>query len=523
MRMCAEIRYILSDAFYSTYELFPSFFNTIGEEYDLDIDKIADLSELNSLPLLESVDKIIKYLYENSNPILKSKIFYKVMHESKITIDMVVEDLYKSLEQYCFRMDENMNNLNDSEIINLLNNSRSFNYIPQDSLDNFHLNDFHLNDFNFYFNFESKFIELFNYLKERVYYSFDQIIKMEYKARQNKNLRVLNYYIDNNSYNNNTTMNYISTSYQNEIIGSIINDNSTSTTVTIYTNLNNNGFSNPLTYGTNVPTQINILNPTQTNTINIINTSVANRIINKQKLIKKPKIQKTKSYSILKKSLKGIIKFLSFKELNTILGDGLIIEGIEFNFKIKANKKNLLTYSERLDNFSISYDLFLLDKLNNLLCKICIVHKGCPILDEILIIYLMIKTGKEKDIIEVGNHFSKSEEYFNYFKSEENKHNIGPSLEVERRIRFKTIIAEWVLKRLRKSIPSEILNYIWNLDVSWNEAVSFASLEYFNVEVFDKYVKKFNWEPFERIKINQNNKVLDISENNLLNIIKNKG
>ena len=94
-----------------------------------------------------------------------------------------------------------------------------------------------------------------------------------------------------------------------------------------------------------------------------------------------------------------------------IKGEGFIIEGVLFNYRISK----INTVVEETDHFghSIPYRLEILNKSNQLLCRGCVVFDNTPILDQIIALTLHVKDREsEIELMKKTNKFDRTEEYF---------------------------------------------------------------------------------------------------------------
>jgi len=121
--------------------------------------------------------------------------------------------------------------------------------------------------------------------------------------------------------------------------------------------------------------------------------------------------KETKSIKkVFNKSLKILNQFLGNERTNIFIkGNEFKLEGKLYNYVLKS-KGNLLQNTKQMNNMSIQYDLQILNKENEYLSKLCVVFPDCPILDEVLSVYLMIQSGKEEDLLKSSNFFNRNEE-----------------------------------------------------------------------------------------------------------------
>ena len=473
MRYCSEVRYFLSHDMYQEFTMYEPFVMAVALEYDLDIDGISDYCTENKLSFPVMINMVIEYLYSISDSYTKSKIFYRTVHTSRSMFDYIIHELAEELKEYLPRVNLNYSIVEEVHVNNIFNGlSDIYNLPKNDSFD-----EEQELKFQFFLNFEKIFVSTFNRLSKNVYFTFDEVNRMEYQKRKRKAGPVFSFTDTSNRviyYNNNEVL---STVYN--VTNTVFN---TASSIS-YTSLTDTVVMNPTTSCSNY------INYTTDQLFSgaYINTNIRN-------LVPEIKKSKTKGYSILKKSLKGISRFISSKDLIKMFKDGLIVIGKQYNFLIKVDINNLLKYSDIQDNSSITYTLELLNKDNEKICKICVVYKDCPILDEILTVYLSIKSGNESKIIEIGNHFSRTEIYKDYFPDSINVYldNIREDAESRSNYAFIRLIRCWFEDRVSRYLKKEEIGYILDSDVSWDESIDYAGVN-INVNVFDCYVKRFKW------------------------------
>lgn len=209
--------------------------------------------------------------------------------------------------------------------------------------------------------------------------------------------------------------------------------------------------------------------------------------------------------SMFKKSLKSIGKFIGTQNVSSFFnGDGFIIEGKYFNYEIRKKDNQTLLKPMQLVQAHIPYHLNVLDKNNIFLCNVCIVFKGCPVLDQVLSVYLMIKANQEKQLINTSNILSCSKEFFknkninkiidtsiNQFngviiaaerkKLENNiKININDIIPViekhNKELQYMRDVATTIKKQLKQVLfngNASLYSFIFETDVCWDEMKDF--------------------------------------------------
>ena len=471
-------RYSLEYLFDQTFQL-SSFHKKVLGEHNVDIDKIYDICEIKNLNFKEYLEKISKYIFKNSNSFIKNKIIYKYFHDLGLEINQLIDQTYDNIIEILIPEPSAVQD-KDKYFKEIKNKCKSeLNYYKE-----FCNNE----DFDKYFNTKSfrllrilddffyNHIEVFNFVKNELTDTFNNTIKNCYRINYNRGSKSL------------LNLSYIS------------NFNTLSTT---------SGYS--YIDQTNYTTTV-----THTNDLFLEDlTSYYSRLNPKEIKKKLPTSKKTPGIKILNKSLKSIRKFIPEKDLKVFLNNmEMIVFGKEFNwgFKLK-NRKDLITYSDYLDSSSISWDLNLYTKDTDIkIARSCIVFKGCPILDQVLSVYLMIKSNREDEIIKNSNFFDKTDLYFKLIEKKEKKlktkknNNLGLNelngsygLKhfIDRNINkmeLKTIIKNWIENfLLEKGFDKELYNYTTNLDVSFEEAVDYEAFKLFDIKVFDNLVKPLKW------------------------------
>jgi len=170
---------------------------------------------------------------------------------------------------------------------------------------------------------------------------------------------------------------------------------------------------------------------------------------------------------MLNKSINTIKTFLPNNDINAFIkGNEFTIEGKLFNYKIKKKKNySLLQKKDNLSSYHIPYNLKLLSKNNNFIADMCITFDGCPILDQILSLYMMIKSNKEEEVIKGSNLSNRSDEYYsnkqliNILKKVEktNEINLSNTInDVERNSNDNKIIYNSLKKEFTKILDNKV-------------------------------------------------------------------
>ncbi len=133
-----------------------------------------------------------------------------------------------------------------------------------------------------------------------------------------------------------------------------------------------------------------------------------------EKLAKKNKKKEKKKLRLAKrmlnKSIETLTSFIGRNDLHCFIGgDEFQIEGKLFNYKVKKKEQYKLIQTQGLQNIHIPYNLDLYDKDDEYLANMCVTFNGCPILDQILSVYLMIKSDDEIALINKTNFSKRSD------------------------------------------------------------------------------------------------------------------
>lgn len=461
MEVSQNTHYAIDNHITETFEL-SNLIYIIADNYGLDVDRLLDLCYEHSLDVSSSIEVITFNLIKSLNAYDKSKLFYQFVHRQKETINHLIREL--------------MVDHSELKLSDVVNNQA-------------------------YINWKKTFRKVFNMLKSNLYFSFNDIIKTEYMRLQIRNDKALSYsqkiyreYSKNRQFSavdsRRTFGSITTTSLPNSYIDVNSTHTTSSTTYTITSSASNwygneqslnwenlltgNGYQHIV-----IPRNINFGNE---------HTSIQTRTY----LPSKIQIS-DEGKSRLKKSFKGLTKFLKKDEYHDLfINNELIIEGINWNFKISFyNRKDIITYSENINNFSIPYNLELLTKNNNYVSSICIVYPGCPILDEILSTILLIKSGQENLIITTGNHFKQSKLYQQYFQDTKLEERYSEQMDL---LVMNMDFIKAVLRiSLSNILDGDERDYIFETDTTWSETIGYQAFNLFNVKVFDKHVNKLNW------------------------------
>lgn len=194
----------------------------------------------------------------------------------------------------------------------------------------------------------------------------------------------------------------------------------------------------------------------------------------KKLIIKKNDFKEIKK--VFNKSFDTLKSFIGFNNVNSFIkGEKFYIEGKIFNFELQ--KKPYLNFLDK-NNYntnSIPFKLKLLDKNNNFLCDICVVFKNCPILDQILSVYLMVQTNEEIKLLNNSNLSNCSHLFFKNKDIKKSKHKFYNN---EYKIKhYKNSYQNFFKNKvLNKYIESEIFDFIFKTEPTWDEMLDFVAI-----------------------------------------------
>lgn len=501
--------YSLNYIFGESFELSGTFVKMVLGNNKIDVDKIYDWCELNHRDLSKTLRKVANTLYEKSSPYQKTIYFYRFIHDLGLEVRDLINTIYNLLSDELMQSNQINQNLTYDNII----------WAYLDKLDEYTgLDAWSQSQHNL------KIIDLFGMnakdeitkLSCHVHDTFNNIIKNKYRIRLQEGIDALNNlrngYVEAPAVWTGTTgtTSLISGTHIGQTITYNIYNTVTGTHAlnTMTSSVFHNGISSVryVTEGWE-----DLLQPAITvrNTINMAS---------KKTLKKEPINKKTPGVKRLNKSLKVFRKYIPSKLTTNFLRClEIVIPGETFNWAIKLkSRKDLITYSEYLNNTSISFDLHVMTKTNLKISRCCIVFDGCPILDEVLAIYMMIKTGRELEILNGSGFFDKDKTLFEMFiepllqKKEispdamldlsrvydtldgHNPNVIQPE-SIRHPAEIKSRIRSWLMAYLSRYIQDDIFEYTMNLDVSWDEAIDYEAFQLFNVNDFNHYVKPLVW------------------------------
>lgn len=498
-------------------------------EYNIDLDYIYDRCEESHFNFEKALKLVSDTLYDNSNIFIKNKLIYKYFHEVGLEISSLSRKVRDYLEELVDISDIDTANLSSNHVTNIIKN-RYKNTL--DEYANFgngesHEVDGYMDTPNFKLlrcidDFLYNHLDVYRKLVPDISLSFNTVVKNTYRIRLAKSSRIFNSFLSSetspiirNTLYNDTT----------RTTGSTITMISTPTSTPSYLQ---NTFTTNQTTSTTIT--MNLRNSAGFGWEDLLRSSDQYRSHIQLKEKAPPKInKKTPGVKILNKSLKIIRKFFQAKDLDDFLKClEVTIPGERFNYGFRLRKRSdLITYSNSMRNFSINWDLNIYTKDEQKVARACVTFKNSPILDQVLSAYLLIKSGKEDEILINSGFFDHEPLYDTILKplvnslKEKDKakkmdeDRLAPIFGQEtldgsdryqnmRRNRYlehirnqteiSTVISNWIRDYiLPRGFDWNLYNYTTNLDVSFGEAVDYEAFNLFNITVFDHLVKPLTW------------------------------
>ena len=516
--------YSIDHIFSETFSM-SMFHKLVFGEYNIDLDYIYDRCEESRMSFEGTMRKVSDILYQNSTPFQKNKLIYRYFHELGLEIKNLVNkvsdylrevqdvDLIESIA------DGERNTALITNRIKALDKTTLDRYASQNlTTEYMETPDFKL--LRIIDDFLYNHLEIYNKIKGDLSESFNNVVKNAYKKRLNRSILSMNKFLNTGvtqsgrtqiiSTPTSSTNTYLS-NFNNTFTNStytLINDNTTSYTSS-FNEVHNPGWEDMLgVYRSNVT-----LKPKKVEKIN----------------------KKTPGVKVLNKSLKIIRKFFPARDLEDFLKCIEIkVPGEMFTYGFKLRERqDLIRYSKNMSNFSISWDLNIYTKLGEKIARSCITFKNSPILDQVLSVYLMIKSNNEKEILLNSGFFDREYPLFSNIldplvkklkeakdkKASKDLHEfrerigrIGENETLDgsdryqnlRRNRYlehilqqaeiKTSIGNWIRDYLfANGFDRTLYEYTTNLDVSWGEAIDYEAFNLFDITCFDHLVKPFVW------------------------------
>ena len=518
--------YSIDHIFGETFSM-SMFHKLVFGEYNLDLDYIYDRCEESGTSFEGALRKISKILYENSSPFQKNKLAYKYFHNLGLEIKSLVDkvsnilrevqdvDLLESLqsgENNTTLITNRIKALDKATLDRYAEKNLTAEYMDTPDFKLLRIID------DFLFNH----LEVYNKVRGDLTESFNNVVKNEYRKRLAKSTLAMNAFLG-----------YEELHRQQSAVH-IVSTPTRSTS--LYTNLNNT-----ITNSTN--TVYNLFNDTTSTSNTLINDDGWENMLgtyrSQVKLKPKPEkiSKKTPGVKILNKSLKIIRKFFPATELMDFLKCIEVVvpgELFDYGFKLRE-RKDLIRYSKNITTFSINWDLVIYTKLGEKIARSCITFKGSPILDQVLAVYLLLKSGKEKEILLNSGFFDREYPYFseileplvkslkdeklqntnidNLRETNLRREEINETLDglygsdryqnlrrnrylehIFQQTEIKTSINNWIREYFFvNGFDRTLYDYTTNLDVSFGEAVDYEAFSLFNITCFDYLVKPLTW------------------------------
>ena len=413
----------------------PSFYKLVFAEFNLDLDRIYDDCEEKRVSFDQTVETLSNKLFSLSKPNVKNRLIYNYFHDLGLELMSLTNEIYARLKDY-INVDDIMGDQN------IVNHSDRIKDKYKQSLDLFRRTDPYsytgvgmedlpsiLRVLSCITNFTEGHLVLFNNLLPHLTDTFNNVIKNEYRLRVIEGDRALQRFIE------------ISEVKQKFINESDLNKRSFGSQTFI--NSSFNSFNTNLCYeiSSTIPS-ITTLTQSSSSTLSYLNTSIntvnaitgdplymtlsqldrmqndiARNFYNPKYPKSKDRIRtnkKTPGIKRLNKSLKVISKFIPEKDLGLFLRGGeftLDADRYRWGFRLRS-RESLVKYSNIINNFSIMWDLNIYDKpTDSKLARACIVFKDSPILDNVLSIWMLLKTGKEDYILANSGLFDRGDYY----------------------------------------------------------------------------------------------------------------
>ncbi len=513
--------YSIDHIFSETFSM-SMFHKLVFGEYNLDLDYVYDKCEESRMSFENTLRKISNTLYENSSPFQKNKLAYKYFHnlgsEIKSLTDKVT-DILREVQDV--DLIESLNN-GEANTALLTNRIKALDRATLDRYASSNLTSEYMETTDFKLlriidDFLYNHLEVYNKLKGNLTESFNNVVTNEYRKRLEKSTKALSSFLGTNELkrrNSHVTMISTPTTGTSSFYNTYYNATQVNSTYGVYSLFND------------TTSNYNYIEP---NSANIINNADSDwEGIYRSRVRLKPKVvpinKKTPGVRILNKSLKIISKFFPSNQLMDFLKCievNVPGELFDYGFKLRE-RKDLITYSNRMSNFSINWDLNIYTKLGEKIARSCITFKGSPILDQVLSVYLLIKANKEKEVLLNSGFFDREYPHFSNilepliksFKDEK----VNDTIIIERtqtldgsdryqnlrRNRYlehlfqqseiKNSISNWIRDYLfANGFDRTLYEYTTNTDVSFGEAVDYEAFKLFNINCFDYLVKPLTW------------------------------
>lgn len=230
------------------------------------------------------------------------------------------------------------------------------------------------------------------------------------------------------------------------------------------------------------------------NGLGLSNNNEFSNLISKNVEKKDFKLKKEeKSFKkIVSKSITTLQSFIGTKNVSSFVhGDNFTIDGKLFNYKLAKKESYSLLDKRVTSTMAIPYHLSLLDKNNNHLCDMCVVFNDCPIFDQILSVYMMIKANEEIKLLNNSNIFNIKDKFY------ENKHilktihsiktkkeyNLNVDLNNNIELSFETVRKENLMLEtikenyLKKQLEPQLFDFIFRTEPTWDEMIDYVGIQ----------------------------------------------
>ena len=520
--------YSIDHIFNETFSM-SMFHKLVLGEYNIDLDYIYDRCEESRKSFELTLRRVSDILYQNSDPFIKNKLIYRYFHELGLEIKSLVNKVSDYLRevQDVSLFEDMINGERNTALITNRIKALDRNTLDRYASENLTSEYMETTDFkllrvidDFLYNH----LEIYNKIKNDLTESFNNTVKNVYRKRMNRSIISMNNFLSTRKINKSNTITTVSTPTGN---------------TSYFNNINSTyGITNGTSTFTNYNTLYNDNWDTWDNDIYNTREWYRNNISLKPKKVEKVN-KKTPGVRVLNKSLKIIRKFFPARDLEDFLKCIEIpVPGEMFTYGFKLRERqDLIRYSKNMSNFSISWDLNIYTKQGEKIARSCITFKNSPILDQVLSVYLMIKSNNEKELLLNSGFFDREYPHFsnildplvkklkeekekkekkvnNFLEFRGNNGNISINNnntldgsdryqnmrrnryleQVLQQAEIKTSISNWIRDYLfSNGFDRTLYEYTNNLDVSWDEAVDYEAFNLFNITCFDYLVIPFIW------------------------------
>ena len=475
MNICAEVRYILT----GDENIITTHYFCFFRKEAVNVDSLYDDWETGGQGrglFNEYIDELFWNWYNKTTEYNRSYVFYHFIQDFKWQFDEKIR-----------------NSVDNKGVISILKKNRLFSFLE-------------------------KFVLLANKFSKSVYYTFNELMKIEYVGRQERwGQTFLTDLTRSNSFNGVGTIRSTQPTYLNDTINvqttdaNLNNLNNSIVRVLGDNIIYNNRVYNRTNYGTSQPltstsSTFTINQTTSTNTYTtdtFLSEDQIARLKRSQKIdYRKLKVERKKLRSVLKKSIGVLQRFIGLDKLLRFLkGEGFIIEAKRFNYRLTLpNHKSLIDGTRNIDHYSIKYDLEILSKENVKICNVCTIFQGSPILDQVLSAYMFLVAGEEEEFLKNCNFIRREDNFYEFFPELKKDNHLELQTNVLSVINSVTIdfhnrnqkfnkLRSLSREYIGRHFSEEIVDYLFTTDVSWGEAIDYVAFNIFNVTAFDRYVQ----------------------------------